>query len=340
VEVYAQYLTIFKNNITKGGISQFQHRQVTTLETTIDKLVVAKITFREVALLKHTILKLATVNDLAGVGYLFESFIVVCKLLHVTLDGNGGQNKHFYLIKTNEPLSFANVMLLMRRKYFIVIALVIFLVTAFIYILTYFSSKAAALAGANQQNTFYQHKTIPVLLKNEILSALKYYPELKDTPIDFVFDPNTSKSIMLSQPVVGSFFRGQKNRTYVVKINPLFVMVHKTMPIQNAPKDVLIGWIGHELGHVIDYHNRSNWQMVGFGIQYISSDKYLIQAERRADTYAVEHGMGDYIIKTKNYILHNHDLPPEYIARIKRLYLSPQQILNLINELNKPITDN
>lgn len=227
----------------------------------------------------------------------------------------------------------------MRRKYFIVIALVIFLVTAFIYVLTYFSSKAADIAGVNQRNTFYQHKTIPVILQTEILAALKYYPELKDTPIDFVFDPNTSKSIMLSQPVVDSFFRGQKNRSYVIKINPLFVMVHKTMPIQDAPKDVLIGWVGHELGHVIDYHSRSNWQMIGFGIKYISSEKYLMQAERNADRYAVEHGMGNYIIKTKNYILHNHDLPPEYIARIKRLYLSPQQILDLIKKVKKPIND-
>ncbi|MDT3404707.1 hypothetical protein [Mucilaginibacter terrae] len=227
----------------------------------------------------------------------------------------------------------------MRRKYIIVIALVIIVVTAFVYVLTYFSSNAAAIAGANQHNTYYQRKTIPVLLKDEIIAALKFYPELNNTPIDFVFDPHTSKSTMLSQPVVGSFFSGQNKRRYIVKINPLFVMVHKTMPIQDAPKDVLIGWIGHELGHVIDYHNRSNWQMIGFGIKYITSDNYLMQAERNADRYAVEHGMGNYIIKTKNYILHNHDLPPEYIERIKRLYLSPQQILDLIKELKKPITD-
>lgn len=65
-----------------------------------------------------------------------------------------------------------------------------------------------------------------------------------------------------------------------------------------------------------------------------------MQAERNADKYAVQHGLGNYIIKTKNFILNNHDLPPDYIARIKRLYLSPQQILDLIKELKKPITEN
>ncbi|MVN89968.1 hypothetical protein [Mucilaginibacter aquatilis] len=228
----------------------------------------------------------------------------------------------------------------MKRKHLFIIILVALTVTAYVYALVYFSSTPASLAGASQKNVFYQHKTIPIVLKTEILAALKYYPELKDTPIDFIFDPNTSKSIMLSQPVVGTFFRGQKKRSYVVKINPMFHMVHRSMPIEDAPKDVLIGWIGHELGHVMDYHSRNNWQLIGFGISYLCSEKSLMQAERNADKYAVQHGLGDYIIKTKNFILNNHDLPPEYIARIKRLYLSPQQILDLIKELKKPITEN
>ncbi|MVN23408.1 hypothetical protein GO621_17935 [Mucilaginibacter sp. HMF7410] len=184
---------------------------------------------------------------------------------------------------------------------------------------------------------FYQHKTIPAVVEKEVIAALAYYPELKETPIDFVFDPNTSKSIMLSQPVIASFFRGQKHRTYVVKINPRFVMTHSSMPIQNAPTGVLIGWFGHELGHIMDYTQRSNWNMLVFGINYICSEKYLMQAERNADTYAVQHGLGDYIIKTKNFILNNADLPPEYKARIKRLYLSPQQIVDLIKKIKKPI---
>jgi hypothetical protein len=223
----------------------------------------------------------------------------------------------------------------MRKKYVILLSLIIFLIAAIIYILVYFSSKPASIAGYNPRNTFYQHKTIPLILKKEILAALSYYPELQDTPIDFVFDPNTHKSIMLSQPVVASFFRGQKNRTYVIKINPRFVMVHSSIPIQNVPNDVLIGWLGHELGHVMDYHNRNNFNVILFGLKYVTSDKYLMQAERNADTYAINHGLGEYIIKTKNFILNNADLPDAYKARIKRLYLSPQQIVNLIRKLKK-----
>jgi hypothetical protein len=223
----------------------------------------------------------------------------------------------------------------MNKKAVFFVGLMLLLSVIFIGLRIYFSSEPAAIAGASQQNVFYQHKTIPKVVEKEILKALSYYPELKDTPIDFVFDPNTSKSIMLSQPVIASFLRGQNHRTYVVKINPRFVMTHSSMPIQSVPEAILIGWFGHELGHVMDYTNRSNFNMIAFGIQYVSSDKYLMQAERNADTYAVNHGLSDYIIKTKHYILDNADLPPAYKARIKRLYLSPQQIVDLVKHLKK-----
>lgn len=225
----------------------------------------------------------------------------------------------------------------MNKKTVSVIVLLLFLIGVFSCLVIYFSSKPAAIAGAKPLYVFYQHKTIPLVVEQEVIKALSFYPELKETTIDFVFDPNTGKSIMLSQPVMASFFKGQKNRTYVIKINPRFVMMHSSVPIQNVPPDILTGWFGHELGHVMDYSSRNNWNMLVFGIRYISSDTFLMQAERNADTYAVNHGLGTYIIKTKNFILNNADLPQQYKARIRKLYLSPQQIIDLVKKLKKPI---
>ncbi|MBS7565752.1 hypothetical protein KHS38_15190 [Mucilaginibacter sp. Bleaf8] len=223
----------------------------------------------------------------------------------------------------------------MRRRYILIILLTVVLTAIVVYTTVYFSAKPAQLAGVDTANTFYQHKVIPVVVQNEIKAALSYYPELKETSIHFVFDPNTSKSIMLSQPVLGSIFRGQTGRAYVVKINPNFVMAHGSMPIQNVPKDILVGWFGHELGHITDYTHRSNANMILFGLRYVCSDYYLMQAERNADGYAVEHGLADYIIKTKNFILHTADLPQAYKDRIKKLYLSPQQIMDMTKKLKK-----
>jgi hypothetical protein len=224
----------------------------------------------------------------------------------------------------------------MLKKYWLIIVAVILLVTVFIGGLIYFSPKPAAIAGITSDNVFYQHKTIPVIVEQEIKAALSYYPELEQTPIDFVLDPHTSKSIMLSQPVIASFFKGRRHRAYVVKINPQFATTHNSIPIQKVPKDILIGWFGHELGHIKDYTTRSNAGMALFGLKYVCSDKFLMQAEQNADNYAVDHGLADYIIKTKNFILNNSDIPQEYKARIRRLYPSPQQILDMVKRLKHP----
>jgi hypothetical protein len=229
---------------------------------------------------------------------------------------------------------------MMRRKYIAIAILVAFFTGLFLYADIYFSSKPATLEPAHSENIIYHHKTMPVILKNEIIAALSYYPDLKETPIDFVFDPNTSRSVMLSQPVISSFPKGQKNRRYVIKINPQLKLVHSTLPIQEIPKDFLIGWFGHELGHVKDYTTMNNWEMVLFGAEYVCSVEFLMKAERTADTYAVNHGMGDYIVRTKHYILDNADIPPVYKARMKRLYMSPQQIVDLEKKLKKPTASN
>ncbi len=54
--------------------------------------------------------------------------------------------------------------------------------------------------------------------------------------------------------------------------------------------------------------------------------------ERTADTYAIQHGMGDYILKTKNFILDNANLSEKYKQRIRKLYISPEEVMELINK--------
>ena len=51
---------------------------------------------------------------------------------------------------------------------------------------------------------FKHNKKIPKILEHNILIALSHYPELKDTPISFVFKQDIKKSIMQAQPVFSS----------------------------------------------------------------------------------------------------------------------------------------
>lgn len=183
------------------------------------------------------------------------------------------------------------------------------------------------------------NKTIPKIMEESILIALSHYPELKETKINFVFKQDIKKSVMQAQPILGSLLVGKEGRAYQINISSMFKLTHSAMPIHQLPKGILIGWIGHELGHIMDFESRSTFGLIKFGFGYLFSERYLKQAEVIADTYAVNHGLGEYIVQTKRFILNQSDLPEIYKARIARLYLSPDDIVDQIRKLEKAKAD-
>jgi len=156
--------------------------------------------------------------------------------------------------------------------------------------------------------------------------------ELANRTIEFKFKKNIQKSTMQAQPDFFSVFKSRKNRSYKILISEKIKIADSVVYTKDMPSDIIIGWLGHELGHVMDFEQRSGLNLIGFGIGYLTSKKYIKGAERRADTYAVNHGMEKYILATKEFILEKAGLPEKYINRIKNLYLSPEEIMILVQE--------
>lgn len=189
----------------------------------------------------------------------------------------------------------------------------------------------------NTNERFSHKKKIPGELRSSILKALSFYLELENVKIDFEFNEHIRKSVMQAQPRFITMYGRRKWRSYLVKISHTLVVKGKRIPIQDLSETVLVGWIGHELGHIIDYLQKNNWSLFLFGIGYYTSKSFITSAERVADTYAINHGLGDYILATKDFILHKAGLPEEYIQRIEQLYLSPEEIMDIIE--NRPSGD-
>ena len=183
-----------------------------------------------------------------------------------------------------------------------------------------------------KDNLKFSNKIVPDAIWREAYVALSHYPELKDVPIEFRFKKNIKKSFMQAQPKLGGIFKKRKNREYLIFINEKFTIDDEVFDVTNVPSEVLTGWIGHELGHVMDYLDRSGAELLWFGIKYVTSKNYIREAERAADTYAVNHGLGEQIIATKNFILNHSRLSDSYKNRIQELYLSPDEIMVLIDE--------
>jgi hypothetical protein len=189
-----------------------------------------------------------------------------------------------------------------------------------------------AKGDANDKLEIYaKNKSIPESIRKVTLEALSFFPDLLETEIDFEFKKKIGGSVMQAQPKVGSLvFNNRHNRAYRIKISRYLELEDENVPIEELPHDVLLGWIGHELGHVQDYLNRSAVNMMGFGVKYYCSHKFVTEAEIAADSYAVANGMGEKIIATKNFVLNHDRLPDDYKNKIRTLYMSPGEILSLV----------
>jgi len=182
-----------------------------------------------------------------------------------------------------------------------------------------------------QEDTTYSNKIIPEEIRPQAEKALSYYPELKDTPITFKFKKNIKKSTMQAQPKFSGIFKNRKKRGYVILISEKFQIEDDSFNILDVDDKVMIGWLGHELGHIMDYRDRSAIGMLIFGFKYLYSKAHIREVERSADAFAIKHGMADYIVATKNFILNNADISEIYKQRIRSLYLSPEEIMELVN---------
>ena len=182
------------------------------------------------------------------------------------------------------------------------------------------------------QNIHLDNKIIPDSIRKEAIEAISFYPELYETAITFKFKDHIKKSTMQAQPRFASFFRAKEHREYVILISRNIQIEGEHFSMEDIPSDVKVGWIGHELGHIMDYRERTNIGMLIFGIKYLFSSAHIKEVERTADMFAIQHGMGDFILMTKNFILENANLSEKYKERIRRLYISPEEVMELINE--------
>lgn len=176
--------------------------------------------------------------------------------------------------------------------------------------------------------------TYPKILADEIKFALTFFPSLKEVSIEFKFKTDIKKSTMQAQPDFRSVFRSRSSRTYYIFISEKFKISGREFKTTALPSDIIIGWVGHELGHIMDYENRGTLNLIWFGIRYLYLENHIVEAERSADTFAVKQGMGEYILKTKDFILNHSDIDEAYKKRIQRFYLSPEEIMQIVQEPN------
>ncbi len=173
--------------------------------------------------------------------------------------------------------------------------------------------------------------SIPKQVQTAFEETLQYYPELGGVDVKLVPKPNKSAS-MSAAPKVNVLWRNKKNRQYRIYIK-LGGPEKNGLQVQQLSHELLLGVLGHELGHIADYHQKTRWQLICMGIQQMSK-KYVAQMERQTDKIAIEHGLGNYLLQFREYVLQLEHMP-KFKQRTIKNYLTPNEIKALLQEQSK-----
>ncbi len=127
-------------------------------------------------------------------------------------------------------------------------------------------------------------------IKNAFIEAKSRYASLQHANIILTFRKELFFT-MRATVIFSSFFN--KKRTYIVVVN-----TSKSHALSQLSQDDLIGWIGHELAHIVEYETMTNKELVLFFVKYIFNLKFRFFVERRVNALACNNGFAKELFQT------------------------------------------
>ncbi len=176
----------------------------------------------------------------------------------------------------------------------------------------------------------------PSELENEVGQSLEGFPELAETHIQFKWGAIAQKSFMLAQPLVSTLHRSKQKRGYQIIMKQRFFLNNPNIENGRVPEEVIVGWLAHELGHILDYKDRSSWNLMWFGFKYFFFKSFLKKAEITADKNAVERGFIKEIVASKKFGRDPNYFPADYIRKLNTYYPSIADVLSWVRHSSKP----
>ena len=177
------------------------------------------------------------------------------------------------------------------------------------------------------RSEFGNKKIIPAEIELECLVALSCYPELKNTGIEFKF--GNLNFTMISKPKFRSILKDRTQREYVI------IIQRPGVSKNNLEWDVLsfnamVGWIGHELGHILHYSHKSSCGILFIGMKY-PVPGYRRKMERFTDQLAIQHHLGYALYEGVDYTINSSQAKEQYKHNQKKFYLHTEEIISRIN---------
>ncbi|WP_157974399.1 hypothetical protein [Lewinella sp. IMCC34183] len=160
------------------------------------------------------------------------------------------------------------------------------------------------------------------MYRDKILAALSFYPKLRTQKIRLV--RKSLRTSMAARPKLLS--GGRRRRTYTIFTDDVS---DKPSDFRNASYAAQVGCFIHELGHISYYADRSDLQLTGDGLAYVTNQRFKNRYERVADSLAIRNGGGYYVYLYRTFTFEEADLPDTYLAFKRRNYTDNRRLLVL-----------
>ncbi|WP_435624894.1 hypothetical protein [Flagellimonas sp.] len=142
-------------------------------------------------------------------------------------------------------------------------------------------------------------KKFPEEIRPQVLTALSYYPQLRDTRITFRF--RKRKTPLTSRPRILHVFLPKKWRAYVITISTETTESFTPILFSKLPYDAQIGVLGHEIAHIVDYRDQTSFQLISLGFK-LGNPSFTDEFEFKTDERAISFGLGFQLLHWSSFV--------------------------------------
>ena len=178
---------------------------------------------------------------------------------------------------------------------------------------------------------------MPAEFEKQIIAALSYFPELKETKITFSLIKGKS-GVLETRPEWLSVFRNSKNRAYVVLIGDSSSRYTPPFMFRHSPVNGQVGIIGHELTHILYFTKKNTFGLLKTGAAHISR-RYMDNFENKTDSICIERGLGYQLIDWNIYLRKAFGMKdpenapdPFFTDTTRERYMSPARIRQVMKK--------
>lgn len=167
-------------------------------------------------------------------------------------------------------------------------------------------------------------KNVPDHLEMAFATICRLFPELKNDDIRLRFQ--SISMTMQARPNIWTLFGGK--REYFVFINT--ERSRNGLLLEDIPYNAQLGIIAHELCHILDYHFKTNWEIMKTGLWYLKK-RNQEDYEKAIDYLVVKKGLGHQLRDWSYFVLNESNLTEKYKRTKETYYLRPEDIDHCIH---------